>query len=95
LTINNQSSTINLRAIVIQLSLRAFFCGLIGVLPIIGLAPGLYAVFCWARINRRYAGEWNPASGYLSWGVALALLGLGVTAVGVPAAILSLELYRL
>jgi hypothetical protein len=95
LTINNQPSTINLRAIVIQLSLRAFVCGLIGVLPIIGLVPGLYAMFCWARINRRYAGEWNPASAYLSWGTALAVLGLGITAVGIPAAILSLELYRL
>jgi len=84
-----------LRVSVIQLSLRAFVCGLIGVLPLIGLVPGLYALVCWARISRRYAGEWNPASGYLSWGVALAVLGLGITAVGIPAAILSLESYRL
>ena len=95
MTIDNQPSTINLRAIVIQLSLRAFVCGLIGVLPIIGLVPGLYVLYCWVRISRRYAGEWNPASGYLSWGVALAVLGLGITAVGIPTAILSLELYRL
>lgn len=95
MTINNQPSTINSQAIVIQLSLRAFVCGLIGVLPIIGLVPGLYALFCSMRINRRYAGEWNPAVGYLSWGTALAVLGLGITAVGIPAAILSLELYRL
>jgi hypothetical protein len=95
LSISNQPSTINLRAIVIQLSLRAFVCGLIGVLPLIGLVPGLYALFCWARISRRYPGEWNPASGYLSWGTALAVLGMGITAVGIPAAILSLELYRL
>lgn len=92
---SQQPSTINLRVIVIQLSLRAFVCGLIGVLPLLGLAPGLYAVFCWARIRRRYSGEWNPASGYLSWGTALAVLGLGVTAVGIPAVILSLDLYRL
>jgi hypothetical protein len=83
------------RITVIQLSLRAFVCGLIGVLPLIGLVPGLYALFCWARIGRRYAGEWNPASGYLSWGTALAVLGLGITAVGVPAVILSLDLFRL
>ena len=57
--------------------------------------PGLYALFCWARIRRRYPEEWNPASGYLSWGTALAVLGLGITAVGIPAAILSLQLYRL
>ena len=84
-----------MRVSVIQLSLRAFVCGLIGVLPLIGLVPGLYALFCWARISRRYPAEWNPASGYLSWGTALAVLGLGITAVGIPAAILGLELYRL
>jgi hypothetical protein len=83
------------RIIVIQLSLRAFACGLLGVLPVIGLVPGLYALYCWARIRRRYAEEWNPASGYLSWGTALAVLGLGITAVGIPATILSLQLYRL
>jgi hypothetical protein len=83
------------RIIVIQLSLRAFVCGLLGALPVIGLVPGLYALFCWARISRRYPGEWNPASDYLSWGAALAVLGLGITAVGVPAAILSLDLFRL
>ena len=84
-----------MRVNVIQLSLRAFVCGLIGVLPLIGLVPGLYALFCWARIGRRYAGEWNPASAYLSWGAALAVVGLGITAVGIPAAILSLDLYHL
>ncbi len=83
------------RITVIQLSLRAFVCGLIGVLPLIGLVPGLYALYCWARVSRRYGGEWNPASAYLNWGVALTVLGLGITAVGLPAAILSLDLYRL
>jgi hypothetical protein len=82
------------RIIVIQLSLRAFVCGLIGVLPLIGLAPGLHALFCWGRIRRRYPNEWNPASDYLSWGAALAVIGLGITAVGIPAAILSIGLYQ-
>jgi hypothetical protein len=84
-----------LQVIVIQLSLRSFACGLIGVVPLIGLAPALHALFCWARIRRRYPEVWNPASAYLSWGTALAVLGLGLTAVGIPAAILSLDLYRL
>jgi hypothetical protein len=82
------------RIIVIQLSLRAFACGLVGVLPVIGLVPGLYALSCWARIRRRYRDEWNPASSYLSWGSILAVLGLGLTAVGIPAAILWLAIYR-
>ena len=80
---------------VIELSLRAFICGLFGLVPLIGLVPGVCALSCSVRISRRYAGEWNPASAYLNWGVALAVLGLGITAVGVPAAILSLDLYRL
>ena len=83
------------RMIVIQLSLRAFVCGLLGVLPGIGLVPGIYALYYWGIIRLRYPNEWNPASEYLSWGAALAMVGPAVTAVGIPAAILSLELYHL
>ena len=83
------------RIIVIQLSLRALVCGLVGVVPVIGLVPALYALSCWARIRLRYRNEWNPASGYLSWGVALAVLGLGLTAVGIPAVILTIAIYGL
>ena len=82
------------RIIVIQLSLRAFACGLVGVLPVIGLVPGLYALSCWARIRRRYRDEWNPASSYLSWGSIMAVVGLGLTAVGSPAVIMWLAIYR-
>ncbi len=83
------------RVIVIQLSLRAFVCGMIGGLPVIGLMPALYALFCWARNRLRYRDEWNPASNYLRWGSLLAVLGLGITAVGIPATILWLAIYRL
>ena len=66
----------------------------LGVLPVIGLLPGIYALSCWARIRRRYPDEWNPASNYLGWGSILAVLGLGITAVGIPAAIMWLAIYR-
>ena len=82
------------RIIVIQLSLRAFVCGLVGVLPVIGLVPGLYALSCWARIRLRYRDEWNPASDYLSLGTLLSVAGLGLTAVGIPATIMWLAIYR-
>ena len=83
------------RIIVIQLSLKAFVCGVIGVLPVIGLVPALYALSCWARVLQRYPDEWNPASNYLRCGSILALLGLGITAVGIPATILWVAIYRL
>jgi hypothetical protein len=64
------------RIVVIRKSVRAFICGIIGFLPIMGVVPGLYAIFCWADIAIRYPNEWNPASAYLSWGARLATLGL-------------------
>jgi len=82
------------RITVIQLSLRAFVCGLLGLLPVVGLLPALDALVCWVRIRQRYPNEWNPASSYLSWGTALAVLGMGITAIGVPATILTLELLQ-
>lgn len=69
------------RIIVIRKSLAAFVCGLFGFLPLIGVVPGLYALFCWTRIRARYPNEWNPAAAYLSWGARLALLGLLGTAL--------------
>jgi hypothetical protein len=83
------------RIIVIQLSLRAFVCGLFAMLPVIGLVPAVCALSSWARIRWRYPNEWNPASGYLSWGATLAVLGLAITALGIPITILSVDLYRL
>jgi len=77
------------RIIVIRKSLAAFVCGLFGFLPFIGLLPGLYALFCWAHIRRRYPNEWNPAAAYLSWGARLSLLGLLGTALITASAIVT------
>jgi len=60
----------------INQSLTTFVCGVLGFVPIIGLIPALYALFCWLRLARRYRGQWNPASAYLSAGVFLAVLGV-------------------
>ena len=77
------------RIFVIRKSLAAFVCGLIGFLPIIGVLPGLYALFCWNHIRTHYPDEWNPASAYLSWGARLALLGLSVSALIVAVVIMT------
>ena len=64
------------RITVIHNSLVVFVCGLIGLLPVLGSLPALYALALWGKVRVRYRDEWNPASAYLDAGVALALLGL-------------------
>jgi hypothetical protein len=78
---SNQPSTPAARIIVIQKSLEGFVCGLFGFLPFLGVAPGVYALWCWAHLRSHYRNEWNPAAAYLSWGARLSLLGLLGTAL--------------
>jgi len=67
------------RIAVINQSLTAFRCGLIGFVPFIGLIPAILALICWLRVYFRYRHEWNPASAYLAAGARLGLLGLLLT----------------
>ncbi len=60
----------------ISVSLRAFVCGIFGLLPIIGLVPGLYAMYCWSRVHDRFRNEWNPAGPYLMAGLLFGTIGL-------------------
>jgi hypothetical protein len=60
----------------IRRSMRGFVWGLFGFCPVIGVLPGLYALVCWARVRSSYRKEWNPATAYLNWGAALAVIGL-------------------
>ncbi len=64
------------RICAIRLSLQAWVLGMIGFLPIIGLAPGIVALFYYFRVRSRYRGEWNPAAAYLTAGGILAALGI-------------------
>jgi hypothetical protein len=76
--------------VIIDKSIQAFVCGLIGILPIIGLIPGIYAINCWVHVRRNYRDEWNPASLYLSWGARLATLGVLISLLIVCALLLAL-----
>lgn len=69
------------RIILIRKSLNIFVCGLIGLTPVIGFIPALFAIVGAVRVRARFRREWNPASAYLSAGVAMALLGTGITAL--------------
>jgi len=64
------------RIAAIKLSLQAWVLGIIGFLPIIGLMPGIVALFYYFRIRSRYSGEWNPAAAYLTAGGILAAIGV-------------------
>ena len=77
----NQPSAPAARVIVIRRSLEALVCGIFGFLPLLGVAPGLYALISWAHVRRRYPNEWTPAAAYLSWGARLSVLGLLGTAL--------------
>ena len=66
------------RISVIQQSLRVFVCGIIGLCPIIGIFPAMWALVGAVRIHRGYH-DFNPAAPYAKWGVTFALLGIFVS----------------
>ncbi len=60
----------------IELSLRTFACGVVGVVPIAGVLPSLHALRCWRQVRRQHLACWNPASRYLWLGGILAIVGI-------------------
>lgn len=60
----------------INKSLRAFVCGLFGLLPVIGLIPAIHALRCRYAVRKRFPDGWNPAARYLKWSFVLSLVGL-------------------
>ena len=61
--------------VAIRQSLRAFICALVGLVPVIGFFPAIYAIIVWARV-RRLCREWNPAALYLNWAAVLGVIGI-------------------
>ena len=64
------------RIAAIEKSLTCFVCGIIGLLPLVGLFPAVHAVVCWRHVRAHYGPEWNPAAAYLKGGLVLGLLGV-------------------
>jgi hypothetical protein len=60
----------------IGLSLRGFACGIIGLLPFIGIPFAVAAIWDFRRIFFRKSNLWNPAAPYLRVGLACATFGL-------------------
>ena len=70
------------RIAIIRKSLTIFICGLFGLLPVIGIIPGIFSMVGWAQI-RRHSEDINPAARYVTWGVWLSLLGIFISLLAV------------
>ena len=60
----------------IRSSLRCFACGIIGLLPFIGIPFAVAAIWNFRRVFFGKSNLWNPAAPYLSIGAACATFGL-------------------
>lgn len=77
------------RIALIRRSLTAFACGLVGLLPVIGIPFGVSALFFFIKARLKKNAPWNPASDYLDLAAVFALIGLilSLITVGIVAAI--------
>jgi hypothetical protein len=76
------------RAHAIRTSLRAFVCGLIGLVPVLGFFPGVYGLLLWFRVPK---GVWNPANKYLGAAVLMGMWSILSTALLTFAIIIALS----
>ena len=60
----------------IQRSLRCFVCGLLALLPVVGLPFAIVAIGDFLRVNRGKDATWNPAARYARTGLVCAVAGL-------------------
>ena len=56
-------------------SLRCFWCGLLGLLPVIGLPFALAALVLSGQVRAGQKKYWNAARPYWIWGVVSAVAG--------------------
>ena len=63
----------------IQRSLRAFFFGVPGIVPLLGTPFAIIAAVNNSQIKRRGGVQWNPAQRYLFWGMICARIGITQT----------------
>jgi uncharacterized protein YybS (DUF2232 family) len=63
----------------IELSLQAFFFGVPGIIPFLGIPFAIMALINSARIKRRAPAQWNPARRYLFWGLVCSRIGVTLT----------------
>ena len=81
MTPSDTANPVLLRIEVIERSLRCFVCGLIGLIPVLGFPLAVLTVIHFRKARLAAATEWNPANGYLHWGLVLAAVGCGATLI--------------
>jgi len=59
----------------LQNSLRCFTCGVLGLLPVIGLPFAVAALVLSGKIRADEKGFWNAGRPYQIWGVVFAISG--------------------
>ncbi len=59
----------------LQSSIRCFVCGLLGLIPVLGLPFAFAALWISGRVRVREKLYWNAAKPYRIWGVLCAALG--------------------
>jgi hypothetical protein len=80
----NSSKSVD-KAQMIERSLRCFTCGLLGLLPGIGLPFAAVALNNFLKVKLHMVPVWNPAERYLAIGALCAIAGLGLTVIIVSA----------
>lgn len=82
----------NDRIDVIKRSLRCFRCGVIGLLPGIGVPFAVLAIEDWLFVLSHKKVDWNPTERYVHYGAFAATLGLLLTLL--LAGIIAIEISR-
>jgi len=70
---NNDSPAAKIR--MIESSIRCFVCGLLALLPGIGLPFAIFALVISRNVRAGQRHFWNPARSYWIWGIACAAIG--------------------
>lgn len=66
---------------VIEWSIRCQNLGSFGMVPVLGVIPAIFAIVYYHAISSEAVGRWNPAESSARRGFVLAWLGLGLTAL--------------
>jgi hypothetical protein len=64
------------KVLAIRFALRCFTCGLLSLVPVIGIAFALLAVSFYTKASNHAPEDWHVARRYAVWGMMSAALGL-------------------